>query len=159
LTFNAFYGNVAQRGVVMDRISRITNMLIKEREQIVKLQEQYINEMVHLPKGWIKSVTTPYGIIYRLVCKEEITGNTVNKHLGKDMALVDNYQKLIDRRRELEKAVKALSKEYQIIDEVLKKHFAKKSVIDKLEQNAKSGVNSNLMTPPQEKPPQNFPFH
>jgi len=133
----------------------MAEMLAKEKEKNLRMQEKYRKELAQLPKGSIlprKRGSYEYFEI-NVYCPDAKRG--VLKHIGKDKAVVDELRQKINRRRYLEKEIRELNRELETIERMLRpaqKHLEQPSLRDAL-KTAEEGRNSNT-PPPNNAPPE-----
>jgi len=123
---------------------QIIQTLEKEKARILQLQKIYEEEVATLPKGSIVTKTGAYGEYFALVyyCEERKSGRT--KYLGKEEDKISALRVQIDRRKYLEKSLRAFAKDLDAIEKMLKpanKRIQQESVRGNLLELDKSATN------------------
>ena len=82
-------------------------------KKIIKLIEDELNS---LPKGYISKKKINGKVYYYLQKRQD--GKIISKYISRDN--IDNYQRLLNRRKELEEALKERKEDKKKLERVLK---------------------------------------
>lgn len=91
-------------------MSLILDMLMQEQRRIINMKEKYKIQLDMLPKGTLSLKKKEY---YYLTYRKD--NRVVTDYIGKYSVQVEKLKEKIERRKQIEKILKEIDKEYELI--------------------------------------------
>lgn len=97
-------------------MNMILDLLVAESQKNLLLQSELKNKINVLPKGTVKERRVKDRAYYYLAYREN--GKVINKYIGDDSAEAEKLSRLVEERKDYEKQLKELQKEWNIYNKV-----------------------------------------